>query len=308
MSSSSSKSEGNGNVRSSSNTQQRKRSTASNQGDGNIGGESPSREGNSDDLPRGDPGQQSRSVNASAKVKESKEEHVAFEQKLHLSEESLSSASTKIPPDKAANEQTSPESSYEPPGTEIPSTLLCNSEPRVKPGQNTDAATTLESEGITKDPSRPIQGDAAVNQPRSLFNMKPPLHSQASQGAEISIEWNESATKSSASVEIQFREYGPISKDSEFGQEITSPGDELLQTKVSAEEINEAITDREPIKIEKSPGPPALLTTFDQYLLNDHDSLFGPIEPSTEFFPVPFGSTAGDGDFLPQEVKSRVHK
>ena len=323
--SSSSKSEGNGNVRSSPNTQQRKRGTASNEGGRHISGESPSREGNSDDLPRGNPSQQSRSANASAQVTETKEECVAFEQKLHLSEESPRSASTKIPPDKATKEQVSPESSYEPPGTEIPSTLLCNSEPLVKSGQNTDAATTRESEDIAKDPSRPIQGDAAVNQPRSLFNVKPPPHSQASQEAEITssqIEWNESATKSSASVEIQLREYGPISKDSEFGQEITFPGDELLQTKDAAdhEETDETITDRETIQIEKSPscppeaqadgtGSPAFLTTFDQNLLDDYDSLFGPIEPSTEFFPVPFSSTAGDDGFLPQKVKKNiVHK
>ena len=262
-------------------------------------------------------------MNASAQVKETKEEYVAFEQELHLSEEMPSSASTKIPPDKATKEQVSPESSYEPPGTEIPSTLLCNSEPKVKSGQNTDAVTTCESEDIAiKDPSRPIQGDAAVNQPRSLFNVKPPPNSQASQEAEITssqIEWNESATKSSASVEIQLREYGRISKDSEFGQEITFPGDELLQTKVAAdhEEINETITDRESIQIEKSPscqpeaqadgmGSPAFLTTFDQNLLDDHDSLFGPIEPSTEFSPVLFSSTVGDDGFLPQKVKKYI--
>jgi hypothetical protein len=258
-------------------------------------------------------------VNASGQVKENEEGHVAFEQKLHLSEDSPSSASTKIPPDKVANEQVSQASSCEPPGIEMPSALLCNGaacQPKVKPC-HTDTTTTLESEGIAKGPSIPIQGDAAVNQPRSLFNVKPPPYSQPSHEAEI--EFNESATKSSASVEIQRREYGPISKDSEF----VHPGNELLQTKVAAEENDNAITDREPFQIEKCPNcapeaqagclgsSPALLTTevwstLDQHnMLNGH-GLFGPIEATTEFSPVPFSSSAGDNGFLPQEVYTSI--
>ena len=209
--------------------------------------------------------------------------------------------------------------------SQTPPAFLCSEtagEPNVKPHQNT--ATTLEREGVPKDPPIAIHDDTA-NKLWSSFNVKPPPHSQALHGAEISlpdeVEWNGSATKSSALVEVQLREYGPISKDSEFVEEKSPPDNELLQTKV---ESNKNITNREPVQIKKSPSSapeaqagglhsPALLTTealptVNQHALNDHN-LFGPPDDESiaEFFPVPFSSLAGDDGFLPQQVKSTVH-
>ena len=256
-------------------------------------------------------------MNASSQAKVKEEAHAAIEQKLHLCEELPSSASTKIPPDKTAKEQASKASSYEPPGTEMQShrlpALLCNeaaSQPKVK---RHSTATTPESEGITKDPPIAIHNDAA-NQPWSSFNVKPPPHSQTSHGAEVSlsdeVEWNGSATKFSASVEVQLREYGPISKDSEFVEEKHAPPDnELLQTKVATEESNKTVTNSAPEAQAGGLHSPALLTTealpiVNHHALNDH-SLFGPSEDEStaEFFPVPFSLLAGDDGFFPQQVK-----
>ena len=316
LSSSSSQSERNGSIGSplDPNTQQRKRgSIPSNQRDGTFSRESLNGKENSDiGLPFGE---YNRSENASAQSKESKEAHVAFEQKLHLhsSEELLTSAGTKIPPDKAANKNmTSQASSHEPPGTEVQSQIsphLHSETAKVRSHQNT--ATTLEIEGATKNQTLATQDDAS-SQLWDLFNVKPPPHSQASHDAEISlpeIEWNGSATKSSTSVDIQLREYGL--KDSEVVQEKPSPGNELLLTEVAAEEINKDVTNGEPVQIEKSPsctpgaqaGDLDSLLTVNQYALNDH-SLFGPPEDelAAKFLPVPFNSSAGDDGFHPLQV------
>ena len=319
--------------KSSPNTQQSKKGRASNQRGGTL----------SDRLSPDDHNQESKSDNASSQTKIEKEKtHIAFKQELHLSQELPSSTSSKIPPDKAVNKRRPLVSSNElsltspgGPGTaetqpQTPPALLhieVAGQPKAKPHGHQNTATIFE---ITQHLPSAIH-DKAANQLCSSFNVKPPPDAQVSHGAEINsgvlheAEWNESATKSSASVNTfadTVREYAP---DSEFSvapavqlSDKKPPSDESSHIQAVPEEINEDTTSNKPIPVTKSPsseglvGAPASSTIDPEALpadcqpsLGNHSLLeFLDGESVDEFSPLHFNSSAGDDGF----VQLRVNK
>ena len=317
----SSRSKSNGNESASPSSHQSEGGRGSNQR-GGIQAE----EEDSDDVAHGGTSKKSsKSMNTSSQINKKEEAHVALEQQQHLSQELPHSTSSKIPPDKAVNEERPQVSSYRlsltspgGPGTDIlsqtPPVLLCSEaagQPKVKPHQNTP--TTLENEGIAKDPPITIH-DEASSQLWSSFNVKLPPDTQASHRAEISsgalseTEWNESAAKSSGSVNTladTLRDYAPVVPLS--NETPPSDDDELPMSKVAPEVINEDVTDNELIPIPDSEyllGTSVLLTieavpfsaVSPPTVFDNHSLQLGFLEGKSvdEFSPLLFNSSAGN--------------
>ena len=278
-----------------------------------LNGENQTEEENRDKLLPNDLTKESKPMRVLWQTKD-KEIRDAFRQQPQMSQELPSTSSPKIPPDKAVNKQGA-QVSYDPPLTSLcgptlsqtPPVLLCSEmagQPNVKPHQS-----ILESEGIAKNPI--AIPDKAANQSWSSSNGKTPpcpdIQAEISSGPVLSeAEWNESAAKSSASVNIlshTLRDYAP---DAEFPViPAVLPSDEKPPSdddqKAGPEVTNDDFTiNDEPIPIPSSEQlleAPALLTVeaiplppVNQPLCDGHNLQLGFLdgEPVDEFSPLFF--------------------